>query len=407
MELKYQNEHPDFGRDPKLGPLCTIYMPYMSWDMYHSYLALAEIYRCFDSGGTQQAPPPHSTPRRQIEHATTSSLVESSGKSLHPRRTLDQFYYSSLADTRFRDRTQTISKWTGPGVGSEGRSSAANESLIGMVEQLWCWVLDSNTIITCFPSGDAHQHAQSPHLEDLYESIESQQRSYETVWDFQYAIVYQAITFLHKQKNRKIVDWVEIYRWVTSKKTEHQATLFGEFHDKIAEDPGEIDNKREMKLAIELADILDELKIVMSLLEKQNNLVDTVMDTVRETDKQYGYEQCRDAKEHLENARSNVQEIKDEAGETYKSLPLSFFTSYFGQNISSLKDNPPAWNLWRVATPITVVVVFAALVVALCIWNPRSRAWFWRLHPTPRRAPIDDVELHRFNGGEAIHAVRR
>ncbi|KAL1655631.1 hypothetical protein SLS61_001652 [Didymella pomorum] len=83
--------------------------------------------------------------------------------------------------------------------------------------------------------------------------------------------------------------------------------------------PGEIDNKREMKLAIELADILDELKIVMSLLEKQNNLVDTVMDTVRETDKQYGYEQCRDAKEHLENARSNVQEIKDEAGETYKS----------------------------------------------------------------------------------------
>jgi hypothetical protein len=26
MELKYQNEDPDFGRDPKLGPLCTIYV---------------------------------------------------------------------------------------------------------------------------------------------------------------------------------------------------------------------------------------------------------------------------------------------------------------------------------------------------------------------------------------------
>jgi hypothetical protein len=39
---------------------------------------------------------------------------------IHPRRTLVQFYYSSLSNTERRDKDQTISKWTGPEVVEEG-----------------------------------------------------------------------------------------------------------------------------------------------------------------------------------------------------------------------------------------------------------------------------------------------
>lgn len=66
--------------------------------------------------------------------------------SLHPRRTLDQFYYGSLNDTSSRDRDQVISKWTGSIVGNDGRAAAVDDSLMIMIDQLWCWVLDDSTL---------------------------------------------------------------------------------------------------------------------------------------------------------------------------------------------------------------------------------------------------------------------
>ena len=74
------------------------------------------------------------------------SMLESDqeGGGIHPRRTLDQFYYSSLFNTTQRDADQTISKWTGSGVGENGRSSAGKDSQLFMIDQLWCWALDNS-----------------------------------------------------------------------------------------------------------------------------------------------------------------------------------------------------------------------------------------------------------------------
>lgn len=63
--------------------------------------------------------------------------------TLHHRRTLDQFYYSGLEDTRARDAGQTVSKWTGTStIDKNGRREAVDDSLVVMVDQLWVWVLD-------------------------------------------------------------------------------------------------------------------------------------------------------------------------------------------------------------------------------------------------------------------------
>jgi hypothetical protein len=72
-------------------------------------------------------------------------------KLLHPRRTLDQYYYSSLKDTTVRDSDQTISKWTGSGcIDLGGRAAAGADSLLIMIDQLWCWVLDdSESSVDC------------------------------------------------------------------------------------------------------------------------------------------------------------------------------------------------------------------------------------------------------------------
>jgi hypothetical protein len=54
------------------------------------------------------------------------------GSSLHPRRSLDQFFYSRLSDTVVRDNDQVVSKRT---LWSQGGSKMV------MVDQLWLWVI--------------------------------------------------------------------------------------------------------------------------------------------------------------------------------------------------------------------------------------------------------------------------
>ncbi|KAH6651973.1 hypothetical protein BKA67DRAFT_660747 [Truncatella angustata] len=105
---------------------------------------------------------------------------------LHPRRTLDQAYYWSLRTTQKRDKDQVVYRHTTPDQGSfhtynnekvewehhdrlpENQScescttSIRKVSRVVMVDQLWMWILDSKTIITCFPKRyGANKHDSS------------------------------------------------------------------------------------------------------------------------------------------------------------------------------------------------------------------------------------------------------
>jgi hypothetical protein len=94
---------------------------------------------------------------------------------LHPRRTLDQSYYWTLNTTKNRDRDQVVYRGTksgkfhgyNPETGrwpdheeqgislengcDECRVNIRKISRVVMVDQLWMWILDEQTIITCFP----------------------------------------------------------------------------------------------------------------------------------------------------------------------------------------------------------------------------------------------------------------
>ena len=132
----------------------------MSWMRYGRYISMHTMHEA----SMQEGPSP--TPTNSVESRWTSSLgnrmrptsPEHSNRSRvnsmpagmfahltsYPRRTLDQFYYPALGNTSARDADQTISKWTGSGIGRHGRASAAADSLLIMVDQLWCWVLDDS-----------------------------------------------------------------------------------------------------------------------------------------------------------------------------------------------------------------------------------------------------------------------
>jgi hypothetical protein len=87
-------------------------------------------------------------------------LVESylnEDHSFHVRRTLDQFYYSTLdeAELIYRDKTQTVTEYflekdaarqaatNGNGICSQCRDDSAP---LLMVDQLWLWVIDNCTL---------------------------------------------------------------------------------------------------------------------------------------------------------------------------------------------------------------------------------------------------------------------
>lgn len=94
---------------------------------------------------------------------------------LHPRRTLDQAFYWTLRSTKKRDCDQVVFRGTTTkpddfhrfdpkaeewpkhveyeieGTCQECTFNIQKLSRVVMVDQLWMWILDSKTIITCFP----------------------------------------------------------------------------------------------------------------------------------------------------------------------------------------------------------------------------------------------------------------
>jgi len=88
------------------------------------------------------------------------AYLKNTSRSLHPRRTLDQFYYYMLDDTEKRDLDQVVERWVRSNNNHQSSTEPeANSPNIFMVDQLWLWVvrgrentpITSDTVITCFP----------------------------------------------------------------------------------------------------------------------------------------------------------------------------------------------------------------------------------------------------------------
>jgi hypothetical protein len=104
--------------------------------------------------------------RRKDELSFRAYLQHSS--PLHVRRTLDQWLYYMLPDTRQRDTDQVVTRWARDWLGHPRHN-------ILMVDQLWLWVVKGektkgrpDTVISCFPDREGHE---SGSLDDLQRSV--------------------------------------------------------------------------------------------------------------------------------------------------------------------------------------------------------------------------------------------
>ncbi|KAA8572386.1 hypothetical protein EYC84_003008 [Monilinia fructicola] len=86
-----------------------------------------------------------------------------SRRIIHSSRTLDQFYYHSLKDTKSRDSDQVVTRYTH----YESRVDKALDIL--RVDELWLWVIDEETVITS--STSRLDDKEDPVLEGIFESL--------------------------------------------------------------------------------------------------------------------------------------------------------------------------------------------------------------------------------------------
>lgn len=173
----------------------TLFFPYLHFDSYKKLIRRRELIIQRLIQGRARPIPENVSKSESLE---CQVIWEHIGHDppLNCRRTLDQFGYPSLRDTRSRDDDQMLYKLTkerrfDPNIASElknqssssgsstkpsstsGREKltwrerwfqqepAGEEEILNgnvlMVDQLWVWVINSHTVLTCFPKreGDA------------------------------------------------------------------------------------------------------------------------------------------------------------------------------------------------------------------------------------------------------------
>ncbi|KAK5992178.1 Ankyrin repeat domain-containing protein 50 [Cladobotryum mycophilum] len=129
----------------------VLFMPYLHWEDVESY---SERTDCIEG----KANDPHEWTRQQrLIHAYLKGSKAHPHHLLHVRRTLDQFYYHNLKDTKKRDRDQAVSRF------QFGLDKKLN--VVELVDQLWLWVLvgpsgKAETVVSCFPSRDTSELLQ-------------------------------------------------------------------------------------------------------------------------------------------------------------------------------------------------------------------------------------------------------
>ncbi|OQU93612.1 hypothetical protein CLAIMM_00096 [Cladophialophora immunda] len=224
-------------------------------------------------------------------------------KSYHPRRTLDQFYYSLLEHTDERDNDQVVSKQT--------KASLTGEKMI-MVDQLWLgvWVSktriepskkqrfklldDSAVILTAFPDTAYARGDDLPR--EVYRAVDIRQQVFKAIEegairpstssskvpDCAAEVLRTALLGMLSYRKDWSLDFMELFREALGQIAEKHSKNFrlyttsigsrwkpseqGEMEFKVMVQTGKME---EIRLSLEVADIIDELNMLRKLFVEQ------------------------------------------------------------------------------------------------------------------------------------------
>ncbi|KAI3145460.1 hypothetical protein CBS147326_410 [Penicillium roqueforti] len=248
--------------------------------------------------------------------------LSSSTTSLHVRRTLDQFFYPNI-DTKSRDQDQVVYRYQtkSPGMGADPK--------IFMVDQLWMWVLGTNLIVTAFPQRwDQPKNDPLNVLDGIIEDINSKTRDpVKSVYDLAMIITNRCSGVFDRHRlGDEEYQFLDMFESSIGIATDKETVLFNQFnhasgqasewlksHRKLngsfssppkscngtdeqdqssnyCDEDGQplfvdrlLDIGQETNLLAETKDIRDELNMIRTVLEHQNNVLLDFQEVVCET----------------------------------------------------------------------------------------------------------------------------
>ncbi|RYC55422.1 hypothetical protein CHU98_g10785 [Xylaria longipes] len=257
--------------DPK-AVASSIVVPYFDMEPLESYLS---------RGDSQDN---HCRKKQALERVYRK--LGDGNEDLHVPCTLDQSYYLSLHDSTERDKTQVVAKYADLREGDTTEATPTQGGIIRkpkkllMVNQIWLWKLDSNTLITAFPDR-WHQGQETDLLSHISQVIEGDLPS--TVDSMVIQILHSAIGFMDTPNNagldgnlfdifnEMIAHWAnaETQCFNAFYKAQKDRKEKGEPEAKKKDDDDICDITKEVEILGEVKDIGDELKMIERVLQDQ------------------------------------------------------------------------------------------------------------------------------------------
>ncbi|KAI9869299.1 MAG: hypothetical protein M1813_000088 [Trichoglossum hirsutum] len=276
-------------RPPGLFNRIATYMPYLTFSTLDHLLQEAKA----SKEGKQPKDESHATEINEAAYALSldEELMKAyEGQVVHKSRSLDQYYYSSLSDTKFRDSDQVVTRYFKDKEGVKKRMLR--------VDQLWLWIIDENTIITSSTHrlDDEEDLIHESILNDLAEGKNKRRPPPSSVEQMRDLIMNVTVGFISQLrvesgtgKDATLESTLQIFENSINDISDAEAKLFLEFKDRVDDSdknqlgsPKSIDLEKsdnpyyaigeEIEKLREIKDIRDELNILKSLLEDQKDV---------------------------------------------------------------------------------------------------------------------------------------
>ncbi|KLU91340.1 ankyrin repeat and protein kinase domain-containing protein 1, partial [Magnaporthiopsis poae ATCC 64411] len=286
----------------------VLFMPFLHYETDKSRKDMAKVIDTVHREQTEAMDKTHEEQMELLDHATPDELLIRGylchKPPLHPRRTLDQYFYHGI-DTTQRDEDQVVYRYC---------LNNDKPLKVFMVDQLWLWVINRNLIITCFPQRwEQPKHDPFNVLDGIIEETNAKTRPpVQSVYDLAMLITNRCAGLFDRHRmDDQNYQFLEMFESSIGHVTDEESKLFVRFNraselsgrlrrellregtsllsaptrrSRQGESGGEEDDDRdpadelleighETELLAEIKDIRDELNILDTVLDGQYQLL--------------------------------------------------------------------------------------------------------------------------------------